>query len=113
MIRARVTVANLAGAVLVAVEAVLVGVPASEVDRAQSYGLVTLFVAVVYTSAVIALELALANRRSRRTFGWVEERRAPNADEIESTFEFPWVQARWVFIYWLGAAVVFLSLNLA
>ena len=113
-IRVRVIVANLVGAALVAIEAILLGVPeAGDAQRAQHDGMLSGLAGLAYIALVIPVELRLSTRRAARTFGWVEERRRPTDEEIADTIDFPWWQSRRVFLYWLGAAGLFVVLNLS
>ena len=111
--RRRVVAANLVGAAFVAIEVTVVGVPsAGSGARVQHDNLVSALAVIAYLGVVVPMELLLSRRRTDRTFGWVDERRQPDPEEIAAVFDFPWVQGRWIFAWWLGAAVLFVGLNL-
>ena len=111
-IRARIVLANLAGAALAALEIVVVGLPEAGRESEVAHGnLVSGLVLFAYLLAVVPVELTIASRRVRRAFGWVDEHRHPTQQELPLVFAFAWVQARRVLVYWIGAAVLFATLN--
>src|SRR4051812_39078377 len=113
-IHIRVIAANTVGAVLVAVESMLVGVPASyDGDNFGRDNLVSTIVMVGYLIVAIVAASVASRRLVGRTFGWVDERRQPAHDEVEAVIDYSWVQAKSIFAWWAGGAVVFTALNFA
>jgi adenylate cyclase len=113
-IRVRVTAANVAGAVLVALEVIVVGLPAGNHGaRFHHDNIISALIGVGYLVVVVALEDALSRRRADRTFGWIGERRHPTQNEVGAVFDYPWIQARSILVWWLGAAALFVVLNLS
>ena len=104
IIRWRIIAANLAGAALVGVVAVVVGLPESGEPAIRVLG--------GYLVFVLPAEFFLSRRRSVRTFGWLYQRRPPEPREVADVLAFPWIQARVIFGWWLGAAVLNTAVNL-
>src|SRR4051812_7276226 len=94
-IRIRIIAANTLGAVLVALESMLVGVPASYHGR--NFGADNALSTVVMVGYLI-VAVVVANHFSRRlidrTFGWVDERRRPTPDEVGGVVDYGWVEAK-------------------
>ena len=110
-IRVRLVVANLIGAALVALVIVIGGGPTGTNDDVAFGNLVSGLALGAYLAAVLPTELFLSAQRTVRTFGWVRERRQPGTAEVSAVFAFPWDQARRIFMYWLGGAVLFTAIN--
>jgi adenylate cyclase len=111
-IRVRLVVANVIGAALVGLVIVIAGVPdAAKGDPARG-NIISGLALLAYLAVVLPAELFLSLPRIERLFAWVQDRREPHAEEIIDVFAFPWVQARRIFGYWLGAAVLFTAINL-
>lgn len=113
-IRLRVIAANAAGAALVALALVAVGLPAAGISTARSHhaDLVSGLVLGAYLFVVVPAEDALSRRRIRRKFAWIDERRQPSKEEVAAVFDYPWVQARQIFAWWLGGALLFTVVDL-
>ena len=111
-IRMRVAAANVAGAVLVAFQSTLIGVPAKDNGtRFMQHNMVSGAVVIMYLIVSIPLATLVSQRRSDRTFRWIGEHRDPTGDEIAEVLDYPWVQAREIFVWWLGGAALFVILN--
>lgn len=113
-IRLVIIAANVAGAALVALEAVVVGLPASSFN-APSFvrnNVLPAVVLVVYLALAVLVEDGLNRRRLERSFGWIGQRREPEPAEVGEVFDYPWVLARRILAWWLGGSALFLGLNL-
>ena len=113
VIRWRLIAANLAGAALVGVIATVVGVPEiGDPEQARNDAMTSGLVLGAYLVVIIPIEIFLSRRRSDRTFGWFDERRPPEPEQVADVLAFPWVQARAIFAWWLSAAVLNVIVNL-
>jgi adenylate cyclase len=112
-IRIRISAANLAGAAVVALETIVVGLPASgRGARFRQDNLVLAGVMGAYVVIAVLTENVLNRRRADRTFGWIGERRQPARKDIAGVLDFPWVLARRILGWWLAGAGVVVALNL-
>jgi adenylate cyclase len=112
-VRVRIIAANLGGAILVAVEAVVIGWPSTvNGPRIRRNALISTLVMIGYLVVVIPIADRIARRRSDRAFGWIDAARLPNEIEAAAVLDFPWVQAREFLAWWLGGALLFGVLNL-
>lgn len=112
-IRIRVSAANLAGVAVVALEMLVLGLPASgRGARFRHDNLVLAGVLGGYLVVAVLTENALSRRRADRTFGWIGERRQPASKDIAAVLDFPWVLARRIFAWWLAGALLVVALNL-
>src|SRR2546429_6088116 len=102
-IYARVALANLIGAALVAVQGIILSRPAGRGhNHFASDTLVSSLVAVAYLAVAVPVDVVLGLRRSSRTFAWVDERRAPTEAEQVATLRYPCAQTADIFCWWVG-----------
>jgi adenylate cyclase len=111
-VRIRVIAANLGGSVLVVTQAVVIGWPAGTTGpHFRRNTVISTLVMVGYLLVVIPIADRIARRRADRVFGWIDAHRLPSEGEAAAVLDFPWVQAREFFWWWLGGALVFGMLN--
>jgi adenylate cyclase len=111
-IRARVIAANVAGAALVAVQATVIGYPARSGSHFRHDNVVSASVGIAYLVAAVVIVDLRTRRGADRTFGWIGERRQPTPTELTAVLDYAWRQAREILAWWLGAALIYFTLNL-
>lgn len=105
----RLFAANLVGASLVAIYLSVVSPPRALIDSSE----VAFFAAL--TLAYLGLMGLFGVRNGKRIAApvlvWVVQNRVPTSEQRRLTLAQPHRQSLWVFVYWVGAAVMFAPLN--
>jgi len=111
-ISVRVIGANVVGALLVGLQGTVVGYPARSASHIGRDTAISAAVGLSYLIVAVGTAVIMNGLRSARTFGWVAERRQPSPPEYAAILDFAWKQSREILGWWIGAAVVFVGLNL-
>jgi adenylate cyclase len=104
-----IAASNIVGAVVVYTYVAYV-VPLGDTDR----GLGTpsgLYLLLAYLGITVPLISVVAFRATRPILQWIEAERAPTPDEKIAVLDQPYIQTRYTFRAWVGAAVVFAVFN--
>ena len=104
-----IAASNVVGAVIVYTYVAYV-VPLGDTNR----GLGTapgIYLLAAYLVVVVPLITLVAFRSTRPILAWIEADRAPTPDEKIAVLDQPYIQTRYTFRAWVGAAVVFLIFN--
>jgi adenylate cyclase len=105
-IRARIILANGGGALLVALQLVVIGNPSSlHGAQLRRYGLVSGTGALVFLVVAVVTEDLRSRRRRDRAFGWLAQRRPPNDAEARAALNYPLDQAGQILIWWCVAGI--------
>ena len=113
-IRLRLGLANVAGAVLIAVQATAIGLPGNEGSTSpEAQALISGGLSLVYVAVAFVSASRVGDRRADRVFGWIDERRRPSPAEAREALLESLVNARRVLGWWLGAVVLLFALNVA
>jgi adenylate cyclase len=107
----RIAFSNLVGAAVVFSYVTFV-VPVGDLSRGATT-LEGLWVLLGYVAVVVPVITIAAFRSARPVLEWVEADRAPTPAEKIAVLDQPYVQTRYTFQAWLGAAVVFLIFNIS
>jgi adenylate cyclase len=112
-IRIGVVFANLVGVAVVTLEVAVIGVPGTRPgERFHGAFMATEAALLVYVALATIVELRVSRVRQIRTFGWVAERRQPTPEETAAVVRFPSVEARQLFGWWAGGALLVTAINL-
>jgi len=106
-----IAASNIVGAVVVYVYVAYV-VPLGDTNRgiASPMGI---YLLLGYLAVVVPVIAVVAFRSTRPILHWIEAERAPTPDEKLVVLDQPYIQTRYTFRAWVGAAVMFVVFNLA
>ena len=109
-VASRVIAANVVAAIVVYLFLALVSPPYSSTEESVALELAT-FGTYVVVAVLIGYRIGL--RSARPVKDWLDEGRAPSAEELAVTLDQPLRHAVWVLLLWCGGGVAFAALHMA